>query len=256
MQSFNIFGARDGFLFEFTSLSRVWKFENHLTGRACMSAVHFRLTAQDGRPVQRAAPVPLGHAHHRESTRRRWPPVSLPHVACPPPPLTTSPDVTEGGVSHLTLSPASFGRGPRCSTPCQPLLCLHCPSSMSRPELSDRTQRSASSPCPSCTESLPTAPASQTGPRDFPAVIFLHEHLTGSSLLRLFPHPVDPAASSALPRSSSPTSSSTTSTTPSAPHWRLLPVGIRAATESPPRSRSSDCFPLVYSRPSPSMRRC
>jgi hypothetical protein len=192
MQSFNIFGARDGFLFEFTSLSRVWKFENHLTDRARMSAVRFCLTARDGRPVQRTAPVPLGHAHRRESTRRRWPPVSLPHVACPPPPLTTSPDVTEGGVSHLTLSPASFGRSPRCSTPCQPLLCLHCPSSMSRPELSDRTQRSASSPRPSCTESLPTAPTSQTGPRDFPVVIFLHEHLTGSSLLRCSPTPSTP----------------------------------------------------------------
>jgi hypothetical protein len=30
MQSFNIFGAIEGFLFKFTNLNGVWKFENYL----------------------------------------------------------------------------------------------------------------------------------------------------------------------------------------------------------------------------------
>jgi hypothetical protein len=32
MKSFNIFGAREGFLFEFTRLSGVWKFEKLFSG--------------------------------------------------------------------------------------------------------------------------------------------------------------------------------------------------------------------------------
>jgi hypothetical protein len=51
MQILNIFGAWESFVFEFTSLSRVWKFENHLMGRAHMSVAHFRLSTRDGRPV-------------------------------------------------------------------------------------------------------------------------------------------------------------------------------------------------------------
>jgi hypothetical protein len=105
------------------------------------------------------------------------------------------------------------------------------PSPMSRSELSDQAKRSASSPRPTCTKSMPAEPASEAGPRDFPAIIFLRERLTGGSPLQLFPHP---AASSAPPRCSSPTTSSATSTTPLASQWRLLPVGTRAAAEAPP----------------------
>jgi hypothetical protein len=50
IQSMNIFGVREGFLFEFTSLSGVWKFENHLTGLARMLAARFRLTARSRAP--------------------------------------------------------------------------------------------------------------------------------------------------------------------------------------------------------------
>jgi hypothetical protein len=221
MQSLNIFGAREGFTFEFTSLSGVWKFENHLTGRARMSVAHFRLTTRDGRPVPHAAPIPGGHRS------------SPPHVAWPPLPLLRTPPRKSSPTPFFPLPPFS-GTPRRRSAPRRPLLRRRCPSPTSQTELSDRAKRSASSPCPSCTKSLPAVPASEAGPRDFPVVVFLREHLAGGSLLRLFLHPVDPAASSAPPRSSSPTSSSTTSTTPSAPHRRLLPVGTRTATESPP----------------------
>jgi hypothetical protein len=146
-------------------------------------------------------PVPSGCTHRAKSARHWWPPV----VAAPRglAPLTTAPDVTKGAVAHFALSPHSFGHAPRCSAPCRSLLHRCCPSPMSCPELSNRTKKSTSSPRPSYTDSLLAAPAGEAGPRDFPAVVFLHEHLTGGSLLRLFPHPVDPAASSASPRSSS-----------------------------------------------------
>jgi hypothetical protein len=75
MQSCNIFRAWEGFLSEFTNLSGVWKPENNLMGRAHMSAAHFRLTAQDGRPVSHASPVPGGRTHRVKSAQRRWPPV-------------------------------------------------------------------------------------------------------------------------------------------------------------------------------------
>jgi hypothetical protein len=132
---------------------------------------------------------------------------------------------------------------------------------------------STPSPRPSCTKSLPVAPASEAGQWDSPAVVFLCEHLTGGSLLRLFPHPADPIASSTLPRSSSPTTSPAASTTPLAPHRRLLPVGTRATAKvfprwAPPsrppllgflvvacRPRSSDHIPLVCSGSSPSLSR-
>jgi hypothetical protein len=67
-----------------------------------------------------------------------------------------------------------------------------------------------------------------------PAVIFLREHPTGGSLLWLFLDPADPTVSSAPPRSSSPTTYLATSTTPSAPHWRFLPIDTRAAAEMTP----------------------
>jgi hypothetical protein len=72
LQCLNIFGAREDFLFEFTSLSGVWKFGNHLTGRPSMSAAHFCLTARDGRPVSRATPIPSGPTHRTENAWRRW----------------------------------------------------------------------------------------------------------------------------------------------------------------------------------------
>jgi hypothetical protein len=55
MQSLNIFEAREDFLFEFTTLSGVWKFERiFLLSQAHLSAAHFVLTAQDGHQVPRA----------------------------------------------------------------------------------------------------------------------------------------------------------------------------------------------------------
>jgi hypothetical protein len=197
-------------------------------GWAHKSPARFHLTAREGRPVLCVVPVPGGRAHCTESAQRRWPPV----VAAPRglAPLTTTPEVTEEAITHSALSPPLFGHAPRCSASRWPLLRCRCPSQMSCPELSDWTKRSASSPRPSDTRSLPAAPSSEAGPRDFPVVLFLRQHLTGGSLLRLFPHP---AASSAPPRSSSPTSSLTTLTTPSAPHHCLLPIGMRATVESP-----------------------
>jgi hypothetical protein len=130
-----------------------------------------------------------------ESARHRWPPVVAVHVGWPL--LSTTPDVIQGSHRPFHFSPPSFGRTPRCFALKQSLLR---PSPTSHPELSDRAKRSASSLCPSCTKSLSVGPASGAGPRDFPAVVFLHERLTGDSLLRSFPHSTDPAASYAPPR--------------------------------------------------------
>jgi hypothetical protein len=197
MESLNIFRAREDFLFEFTSLSGVWKFENYLTGQDHMSVARFRLTARDGCPVPCAAPIPGGCAHRAESARRRWPLVVAAHVGWSP--LTTAPDITKEAIAHFAFPSHCFTH--------------RCPLPMSHPELSDQAKRSASSPRPSCTESLPTAPVSEAGPRDFP-------------------HPTDPAATSAPQKSSSSTTSLATSTTPLAPHLRPLPVIVRTAAEA------------------------
>jgi hypothetical protein len=94
-------------------------------------------------------------------------------------PLTTALDVTEEAVAHSTFSPPPFGHAPRYYALHWPLLHHRCPLPMNHPELSDRAKRITSSPCPSCTKSMPAVPASEAGPRDLPAVIFLHEQLTG-----------------------------------------------------------------------------
>jgi hypothetical protein len=112
-----------------------------------MSAARSRLTAWDGRPVPRAAPVPDGHAHHAESARCRWLPIVAAHVGWPL--LGTAPDIIRGSHSPLRFSPPPFGYTPRCSAPCWLLLHSRCSSPMSRPELSDRAKRSASSSRPS-----------------------------------------------------------------------------------------------------------
>jgi hypothetical protein len=86
MQSFNIFGAIEGFLFKFTNLSGVWKFENYLTRPGPHVSARFRFTDQDGRPVPRVTPVPSVHAHRAESAQRRWPlVVAAPRGLLPPP---------------------------------------------------------------------------------------------------------------------------------------------------------------------------
>jgi hypothetical protein len=155
--------------------------KNYLTGRAHMSAARFLLTAWDGRPVPHATPVPSGHAHHVESARHRWSPVVAAHVGWPL--LSTALDVIRGSCRPFRFSPSLFGRTPRCSALHRPLLHPHCLSLTSRPKLSDRAKRSASSLCPSCAKSLPATSASEARPRDFPAAIFLHERLTGDSPL-------------------------------------------------------------------------
>jgi hypothetical protein len=184
IQSFNIFGAREGFLSEFKSLSEVWKFEKLFNGPGPHVSGMFLFD--------------------RRSTLPTWVGPSLPL-------LRTSPRKP----SHTLLFPL-----PCSATLLAPLLCAgycfahRCLSPMSCPKLSERAKRNASSPCPSCTKSLPAAPASEAGPWDFPAVVFLCEHLASGSPRRLFPHPADSAAISAPLRSSSPTTSSATSTTP------------------------------------------
>jgi hypothetical protein len=92
LQQLNIFGAREDFLSEFTSLSGVWKFGNHLTGLPSMSAAHFCLTTRDARPVLCAAPIPGGPTHRKESARCRWlPVVAAPRGLAPLPLLRASP---------------------------------------------------------------------------------------------------------------------------------------------------------------------
>jgi hypothetical protein len=109
------------------------------------------------------------------------------------------------------------------------------------------------------------APAMRTFPRhrlakpgngSSPAIVFLHEHPTGGSLLQLF---ANPTMSSTPPRSSSSTTSPAASTTPSAPHRCLLPVDTRAAIETTPSVSNPSRPPLLGShvatcRPSPGDR--
>jgi hypothetical protein len=134
----------------------------------------------------------------------RWPPV----VATPrglPPPITAL-DVTEEAAAHSAFPLPMFSHAPRCSALHQPPLCPPWPV--------------AEEPSPSCLigpkgasrHGAPPVPKAcsqrrlaKPGHRIFSTVIFLREHLAGGSLLRLFPHPDDPAASSMPQRSSSPT---------------------------------------------------
>jgi hypothetical protein len=69
------------------------------------------------------------------------------------------------------------------------------------------------------------------GNRSYPAVVFLCEHPTGGSLLRLFPNYADPTASSVPQRSSSQTTSLAASTSPSSAHQFLLPVDTCVTVE-------------------------
>jgi hypothetical protein len=138
-------------------------------------------------------------------------------------------DVTEEVAAHSAFPLPPFGHGPRYSASHQPP--LRPPSPITdEPPLS----------CPTGPKGVPchyAPPAPRACPQRrlamghgiSPAVVFLRELLADGSLLRLFPHPIDPAASSVPPRSSSPTTSPAASTTPSAPHRRLLPVGTHTA---------------------------
>jgi hypothetical protein len=156
-------------------------------------------------------PVLDGRAHHAESARHRWPPVvATPRGLAPPYPCSGH----HRGSRHLLHSSLPlFGPASSllCSTPVATSPVIAC-----------------------CTKCLPVGTASEAGQQDSPAVVFLREHLTGGSLLRLVPHSTNPAVSSAPRRSSSPTTSPAASTTPSAPHWRLLSVVTRATAEAPP----------------------
>jgi hypothetical protein len=127
----------------------------------------FHLTTQEGRPVLRAAPVPDGCAHRAESARRQWPPV----VAAPRG-LAPSYHCSErhwGSYRPLCFSPPTLWSRSSllCSAPAtaSPTVAHH---QWGSPELSDQAKRSVSSPRPSCTKSLPAAPASEAGPQDFP----------------------------------------------------------------------------------------
>jgi hypothetical protein len=64
----SICGAREGFLFEFASLSGVWKFERiFLLGRAHLSVARFHFDCPGWSPSPTHRLVPGGHAHRVES---------------------------------------------------------------------------------------------------------------------------------------------------------------------------------------------
>jgi hypothetical protein len=156
MQSLNIFGVTECFLFEFTSLSGVWKFEKLFSG----SGPH--VSHRSSPPTWVGPSLAL----LRTSPRKPMPTLLYPFSR------------SVALLAALLQTGHCFAR--RCLSP------------MSHPELSNRAKRSASSPRPSCTKSLPAAPASEAGPQDFPVVVFFHERLAGGSPLRLFPHPHRP----------------------------------------------------------------
>jgi hypothetical protein len=225
---------------------QVWvdlEIENYFTGPGPHVGGPFPFDRRGRSPGPTRHPVPGGRTHRVESALRRWPPVVTAHVGWSPWHCF--------GRHWGSCSPLRFSL-PSPIRPCSSLLCAshcfthRCPSLMSRPEQSDQAKRSASSPRPSCTKSLHAALARKAGPQDFPTVVFLYDHLTGGSLLQLFPHLADPAASSAPPRSSSPTL-----TTPLAPHQRPLPIGTHVAVEAP--CPMSTPFPAFASRFSCSM---
>jgi hypothetical protein len=114
MESFNIFGPSEGFLYEFANLSGVWKFENvfNQARPTCQRPVSV-LTARDGRLIP-----------HAVSARYRWPPV----VAAPRglAPFIPALVITEEAATHCAFPLPSFGRAPRCSAPHWPP--LHPPS--------------------------------------------------------------------------------------------------------------------------------
>jgi hypothetical protein len=197
-----------------------------------MSAARFGLSAWNGRPGPRAAlflvaTLTVWRVLGAGGCRSSLPTWVGNFLAL----LQTS---SEGAVAHFALPlPRSAARlAALLHTGHYFTYC--CSSLMSHPKLYDWAKRSASSLCPSCAKSLPAVPASEAGPWDFPTTVFLRERLASGSPLQSFPHPTNPAASFALPRSSSPTTSSATSTTPSAFHRHLLPVGARATAEAHP----------------------
>jgi hypothetical protein len=120
MQRLNIFGVREGFLFDFTNLSGVWEHENHLTRRAHMSAARFRLNARDGCPVLHAAPC------------SRWP--RSPHGECSAPVAAgrrrstwLGPPLPLLQTSPRKLSPTPFFPLPHSTVLLTALLCAsHC----------------------------------------------------------------------------------------------------------------------------------
>jgi hypothetical protein len=158
VQSLNIFGARQGLLFEFTCLIGVWKFEKLFSGPGPHVSGSFLLDC----PGRLPGPVRRPNS---------WWPCS-PHGERSAPMVARSSPCTWVGPSLALLRTS-----PRKPSP-TPLFPNRCPSLMRHPELSERAKRSSSSPRPSCTKSLPTAPASEARPRDFPAVVFLCECLT------------------------------------------------------------------------------
>jgi hypothetical protein len=213
IRNFNIFGAREGFLFEFETFNGIWKFGGILLpGRAYQSAAQWVLTTR---------------ASHRTHATRHWPghhavtvlavvsaqaPVTASHRHCP---CRGGPYPTQWRVSSPFpfLLPRHF-----YSAPHRPPLCPPLPAAI-EPPLS----------CPTGPKEAPhhrAPPAPGTCPRrrltksangSSPTVVFLREHPTGGSLLWLFPNP---ATSSAQTRSSSQTTSSIASTTPPVPPRR------------------------------------
>jgi hypothetical protein len=116
MKSLNIFGVGERFLFEFSSLSGVSKFENYLTrpGPHVSGLFSFDRSEQSPSPTRRPC--------------SRWPrspseECSVPVVAGRrrprglPPPCTTAPDVTEEAVTHFTFPLPPFSCAPLYSAP-------------------------------------------------------------------------------------------------------------------------------------------
>jgi hypothetical protein len=119
MQSFNIFVARKGFLFEFANLSGVRKFENYLTGPGPHVSDPFLFDRPGWSPGPTCCPYSRWRAHHVESAWCRWPPVvAAPRGLAPPyhcsghhrgsrHPLCFSPPTIQSRSSLLYSAPAT-----------------------------------------------------------------------------------------------------------------------------------------------------
>jgi hypothetical protein len=169
MQSLNIFGAWNCFLFKFASFNWDWKFGVILLlGRAHLSAAHFRFWVHGTITRSHAPPSSRWlHSSRTESLGAGGCQSSLPHVGWPSYPCArTSPEEATAHFAspthHLTATSSLL-----CSTPTTalPVVASH---RRAASEFSDRTKRSASSPRPSCTECLRHRLA-KPGNKSFPA---------------------------------------------------------------------------------------
>jgi hypothetical protein len=199
------------------------------------------LTALDGHPVPHTALFLVAMLTAWRASRCWRPPI----VAAPRglAPLSLCSDVTTGDnrLFHFPLPPFDHGSSLLCSTPA-----AASPTNANQRwaafELSNWTKRSAPSPCPSCTENMPAAPASKVGQWEFPRKsCSVSTPPVVAPLVVPWPRSEFRATKELLPDHFSGCLDHSFG-----PHWRVLPIDTCIAIEmNPPVSTP---FPASASR--------